>query len=222
MRVFWSVIDGLLLPAALVGLYFAHPSIRSDVRPGPSEPVTLERVSAMLSEEGIRHRVHPDGDCLIAGFRTRNYRDRDGDDGILVVVALEEDGELLKVFAPQCYSCAAGPHKDQVLAACMMISWRTKMVQFGYDPSDGEIRCSVDLPLEDATLTRRQLVRCVRGLVGLIDFYDPVVRHAMGTGEVRFPEEEQVRELLELLRRGLAPERRHEGGPDAASRLVRI
>ncbi|MGI9110157.1 MAG: hypothetical protein ACR2KA_09085 [Opitutales bacterium] len=43
------------------------------------------------------------------------------------------------------------------------------MVQFEYDAQDGEIRAIVEFPLEDVQLTSRQLMRCIHGLVKVMD-----------------------------------------------------
>jgi hypothetical protein len=43
------------------------------------------------------------------------------------------------------------------------------MLQWEYDPSDGEIRAIIEFPLEDSTLTERQFNRCLYSLVELVD-----------------------------------------------------
>ena len=43
------------------------------------------------------------------------------------------------------------------------------MLRYEYDPTDGEIRASIELPLEDAILTERQFNRCLSALIQLVD-----------------------------------------------------
>ena len=62
------------------------------------------------------------------------------------------------------------------------------MIQFEYDDSDGEIRAIIEFPLEDAELTRRQLLRAVQALVQIVDKYHPVIYKALREGVIEFDE----------------------------------
>jgi hypothetical protein len=55
------------------------------------------------------------------------------------------------------------------MQSLLQISLMSKMVQFEYDADDGEIRAIIEFPLEDAALTSRQLMRCIHGLVKVMD-----------------------------------------------------
>ncbi len=43
------------------------------------------------------------------------------------------------------------------------------MLRFEYNPCDGEIRCSIECPIEDRTITRRQFVRKLKAIPELLD-----------------------------------------------------
>lgn len=99
----------------------------------------------------------------------------------------------------------------------MEVQWQTKLIQFEYDRNDGEIRPIVEFPIEDSTLTARQLMRCILGLVEIIDNYYPVLRWALDEGVVEFPVEvpppptvdRMLETLLAAARSGqLTPEQR--------------
>ena len=110
------------------------------------------------------------------------------DQSLGLVVALLENGEYIKVFAPKAY--VVEEHRAPVFAlACAMIQWKTKMIQFEYDPSDGEVRPIIEFPLEDAELTQKQLLRCVSGIVQLVEEYDYVLREVQETGQIVFRED---------------------------------
>ena len=145
---------------------------------------TLPEASALLDSLGLAHRVTDRG-VIVFGVETERYRSPEGESGLTLVLALEEDGEYFKLYAPDAFS-ARGTHADAVLRACAMVQWRTKLIQFEFDESDGEVRAIVEFPLEDAGLTQRQLRRCVAGLVGLLEAYYPVIARAVETGEVSF------------------------------------
>ena len=59
-------------------------------------------------------------------------------------------------------------------------------MQYGYDPSDGEVVYSTDMWVADGTITEEQLFCMLRQLVSTLDDFHPVVLHAMETGEVDF------------------------------------
>jgi hypothetical protein len=141
---------------------------------------TVGYISGFLDDRDIKHEI--DEDVVKAWFETEHYTDKDGDHGIFVVIALEEDGEYIKIVAPMVYQATDNPHLRQLFQVLLMVSWFTKLVQFEYDHTDGEIRAIVEFPLEDAPLTERQLLRSIQGLVAIVDEADSVIRSAMDHG----------------------------------------
>ncbi len=71
----------------------------------------------------------------------------------------------------------------------MEVQWKTKLIQFEYDSSDGEIRPMIEFPIEDSRFTSKQMMRCIHGLLSLVDEYAPVINKAKETGLVDFPVE---------------------------------
>jgi len=157
---------------------------------------TLQKVADFLTHQELRFQANQERSHILTGFKTENYRDANGHQGVLIVIQLQENGEYLEILAPKCYTYPDGPHKEAVLQTCLMVSWKTKLVQFEYDPSDGEIRAVVEFPLEDAELTEKQLMRCVRGIAEIVDRFDPAIRKAMESGEITLPEQESPAELM--------------------------
>lgn len=156
----------------------------------------MERLESFLLAEKLKFRSHEAGH-IVVGFATRNYTAPSGNaatanrspadrpKGIAIAVRLSENGQYLECLAPGLYDLGTCRHRDVVLQALMAIMQRTKMVRFDWDPTDGEVRCSVECPLEDGSLTRRQFIRMLRALPEIIDDWDPVIRVAMETGELR-------------------------------------
>ena len=167
---------------------------------------SISELSAFLDQHEIKHRAQ-DENTIVTGFGgLDHYRDADGEPHIALVIRLEEDGEYVKVFAPNAYTVTledVGP----VLQACAMIQWRTKLVQFEYDASDGELRPIVEFPLEDAPMTARQLMRCVSGLVSLVDHFHPVLSRALADGDIVFDDGQASEvDMLGRLLGGYSPE----------------
>jgi len=116
---------------------------------------SLEQLSSLLDEMELKHHVEEEKGMIVASFGMKKYQDKGGNRTLLVFLHTEENGEFLKVVAPRVYQYMNGPHKLAVLQTCLMICWRTKMLQYEYDDTDGEIRAVIEFPLEDAELTRR-------------------------------------------------------------------
>jgi hypothetical protein len=96
----------------------------------------------------------------------------------------------------------------------LSISWETKMLQWEYDPSDGEIRAIIEFPLEDSTLTEKQFNRCLHGLVQIVDeMAMPRLNVVMETGKdpgdleagerLLLTLQEEAPGLLEMLERAM-------------------
>jgi len=65
------------------------------------------------------------------------------------------------------------------LQAALFVNFQSKMLQFEYDPRDGEIRAMVEFPLADSPLTEEQFFVAFYGLCALIEEYSPFIHHAM-------------------------------------------
>ena len=100
------------------------------------------------------------------------------------------------------------------------------MIQFEYDPSDGEIRAMVEFPIEDGKVTAKQLRRILGGFPYIVDEYDEMIRTAIEQGKFAPKKEDDdgIRELLSAMGE-LGPEglkelmeeikRRKQGGDGA-------
>lgn len=170
--------------------------------------ITIEDLGRTIEKvPGFRPRPGPFPGTTALIFATDHYEDPNGDKTLLVVIALEEDGEYIKIFAPLAMK-AKSRHTDDLLKACAMVQYKTKLVQFEYDADDGEVRPMVEWPIEDGTVTAKQIARAVNGLVALVDRFYPVLAQAAAKGKINFdllaPANQtgldpHVRELLEAL-----------------------
>ena len=176
---------------------------------------TIEQISEFLESEGIHFGA--DGNIIRTGFKTEKYRDPDGDEAVRIVISLEENGEFIKIVAPMVYKYPDGPHKAVLFQLLLMISWQTKMLQYEYDVSDGEVRAIIEFPLEDADLTKTQLMRCLRWIARATDKHHDEVVAAMTKGELpkpEEPEEEDMAQLWDEFQQFLDQRRRQQKGGD--------
>ena len=148
---------------------------------------TYDQIEEFLKAENLKYqrRKRDDSEHIALAYTTRQYLNSAKEKGITLVIRLLEEGGYFEVAAPGAYSCPTdSPHLLPVLQTILMVSWRTKIVQFEYDAKDGEIRPIIELPLEDALLTQRQMARCISSLLSLIEEYHPVIATALEHGRI--------------------------------------
>jgi len=139
---------------------------------------TYETICDFLDNREIHYDRHDNGAILVQ-FDTQKYRDLQGEANILIAVELEQDGRFLKIFVPNAFSYQEGPYKAVVLQAALFVNFQTKMLQFEYDPGDGEIRAMVEFPLEDSPLGEEQFFRAFHALLTLVEESSPFIHQAM-------------------------------------------
>lgn len=140
-------------------------------------PSTLDQIATFLTNKDLKFNREAERDMIVVPFRHEDQKP------LLIVVRLEENGEFLKIFAPKLFMYPDGPHKAALMQALLLTSWETKMPQWEYDPTDGEVRAIVEFPLEDAILTERQFARAFDGLIQLISRFYPRLKQVLETGE---------------------------------------
>ncbi len=148
--------------------------------------MTLDQITDLLDQLELTYQ-RQDGYVFLT-METQVYRDpeKNGNKALTLMIELMEDGEFFTLLAPRAYFVLGG-HQDAFLRACARVQWRTKLVQFEWDATDGEVRPIIELPLEDAALTRRQLQRCIFALCSIVDQYHEVLCRAATEGVVALP-----------------------------------
>jgi hypothetical protein len=180
----------------------------------------LQQIAKYLDKLGWEYRIEDEDDRIITGVEADNIED------FLIVVQLDEEGKFFRLFAPQVIvGVQHHPHKTAILQTMLSISWETKMLQWEYDPSDGEIRAIIEFPLEDSILTERQFNRCLTGLIQLVDSVAmPRLQAVMDTGHdpgnVELGErlllsiQEQAPGLLDLLEKAMEARKKRGSFPN--------
>lgn len=155
---------------------------------------TLDQIADYLNTIGWKYRVDRENHRILTGVYAENKEE------LLIVIQLDEGGEFFELFAPRVLSGVKDHrHKAAILQTMLCISWETKMLQWEYDPTDGEIRAIIEFPLEDSTLTERQFNRCLYSLIELVDEIAlPRLQAVMETGEDPGDLAEGERLLLKL------------------------
>lgn len=150
---------------------------------------TINELSEILDELKWKHKTKPneenkDEGTIYTGFPTETYLDKDGDKFINVVFLVQEHGELVKIITPQLYTCIHPGHRKAFFETAIRKSFEKKLCFYDYDHRDGEIRMVLDMPLEDARLTPKQVKRVVSSIVRLVDMNDSDLRSAVEEGRL--------------------------------------
>lgn len=137
---------------------------------------TLDQIAGFLTRRNIKFQRQDDRSMILVPYHEQKVG------RVAVVVRLEENGEFLKILAPKLFSYPEGPHKLPLLQTLLYTSWETKMLQWEYDTSDGEVRAIVEFPVEDALLTEKQFFRAFDGLVQMIYLFHGRIKQVIETG----------------------------------------
>jgi len=135
-----------------------------------------DQIAGFLTRRNLKFQRQDDRSMILVPYNDQKIG------RVTVVIRLEEDGEFLKIFAPNLFSYPEGPHKLPLLQTLLYTSWETKMLQWEYDTSDGEVRAIVEFPIEDAVLTEKQFFRAFDGLVQMIFLFHGRIKQVIETG----------------------------------------
>jgi len=114
---------------------------------------TLDHIQPIFVDADIKFDIETGGNLL----RTIWVRD---DASVTLLVFLLEQGELVQLRAPVLLSVEDDANKPLLFRAMLQMAYEMRLVQFEYDPNDGEVSTCIDIALEDSALTKSQLLRC--------------------------------------------------------------
>ena len=137
-----------------------------------------------LDETNMRYVLHEKTREPVISFSQKRYRNVNDKEIITIVISLSENGEYIKFFVPAAYYIPLDESAYAVLKSFAIIAWQVKMLDFEVDPDDGEVRPTIDFPIEDGTLTVKQLLRCMRCLSKLLDVFHPCIQYALARNKV--------------------------------------
>lgn len=172
----------------------------------------IEEIKSFLNEAKLNYKEYTGKNYIRTAFKTEKYIDTDGDQGIDIVISLEEEGEFVKIIVPRAYKFDVNLnsfHKMALFQTLLQISHMTKMIQFEYAIDDGEIWAIIEFPLEDARLTKNQLLRSVMSITRTLDEYHEMITDAIKHG-ITPESESQKRKAFEEFQRARRQQRRDE------------
>ncbi len=160
--------------------------------------IELSQVTDWLDSKGLRYKQaeqHPAAVHLMFG---------DDDFDGYVKIELEEDGELIQFYCNQIVDSAPLRVKDHehelhVLKHLLDLNYQEKFGTWEVDPSDGEVRFAVEIPLEDNTLTEKQFMRMLGRTLKTQENFEQI-NQILETGELPGGDESEAELLMKLLK----------------------
>jgi hypothetical protein len=150
-------------------------------------PMTLEEMGGQLRELDLVFQEHAETNEIGLSFATRHYVDQDGENNLLLMLQLIENGEFLRIFCPKMFRLKKPKHAVPLMRLLGAISRRMKMAHFDFDEKSGEVVYAWEFPLEDGQATPAQLRRLIMAPVVLADTYGQSIRKVIKTGEIQLP-----------------------------------
>lgn len=146
--------------------------------------ITEKELLNLLDHANLQYELHERTKEPVLLFHAYNYLNTSQQSLLMVVIQLSENGEYIKFFAPSAYYIENDESSYAVLRTFAIIAWRVKMVDFELDGNDGEVRPTIDFPLEDNDISIEQILRCCQSIAKIIDVMHPFIQHAIIQGTV--------------------------------------
>ena len=172
----------------------------------------LAFLAQCLDRRQWRYEADPAHSRILTGVKAENV------ESLMIIFQLTEEGRFLQLIIPQLLSVKDHVYKGVIFQTLLSISYQLKMIRFEYDPSDGEVRASIQLPLEDANLTETLFDRCLTGLIQMVDQQSmPRLKAVLATGNDPGPQNlasllagEMSAEMMTLLEQMLEAAKRQQ------------
>lgn len=99
-----------------------------------------------------------------------------------VFIQERNQGAWLDICVPKLLQVQDSVFKGVIFQTLLTHTYETAMVRYYYNPKDGSINASVDLPLLDMNLSERSLMFCLNLLVESLNDIMPRLRSVLATG----------------------------------------
>jgi len=164
--------------------------------------ITLEQISTWLTEKETNHKHDTDKGIII--FATGNSETTQSH-----FIRARENGELfswqMQILDSELDNIKIKDNQYllEILSHILYMNYNTKFGTWEFDPTDGDIRLVVEIPLEDAIMTEKQFSRIYGFMTANGQEGADAVRSIMKTGKAPLDSDEaadRIAQLEEMLR----------------------
>jgi len=160
--------------------------------------VELQTLSNWLNNMEIKHHMDTKDSKIFSGGNNDGNK-------IIVKIKLTENGEMFQIYSNLVIDDDLNElkikdheHAGLVLQQMLKINYEEKFGTWEFDPTDGEVRFAVEIPLEDAVMTENQFQRIFKHVFNSADNFG-ILTKILETGELPADEEDSITDLLEAM-----------------------
>ena len=126
-------------------------------------PTSLSQCAQSLAEEGVRHHVDHEEQAIRVAFVTRHYRNLRGERLAIVRIETPDDGHRFRVSLGRAF--AVGADANASCGRLCRLAADTPLIGIEFDADHEDLRLVAEMPIEDGSLSRLQLLSMVDRLV---------------------------------------------------------
>lgn len=176
--------------------------------------IPVEAIQGYLLRAGLKFAINDQGNNgqFMLTFETRRYRNPSGENSLMVVVTVSDNGHHLEVAAVNAYSANDAKNVGTLCEYLMGQNYALKLLRWELDRCDGEIRALADAAPVDGGITYEAFMRMLMMFPVVLDSLHTSIAKVMATAKLPVPVRTDKR-LRSLVQRA--------GGIDALEKLVR-
>lgn len=136
---------------------------------------TRNEIVEMISAAGYNFNAEGDHEIYVWIDGMKTYRDRSGNDIALVILNLFASVNNIQIFSPSCFAVPDDPEREGLFfKACTILNWKSTLCKYKYEPVFGLFEAVVDYPIDDYTMTQKQLITCINELIYMLNLSYPL------------------------------------------------
>lgn len=126
-------------------------------------PTSLSECAQALAAEGVRHHVDAEEQVIRVVLLTDHYRNLRGERLAIVRIEVPDEGHRCRVSMERAFAPGADP--DVGCGRLCRLAAATPLVGVEFDAERADLRLVAEMPVEDGSLTRLQLLSMVDRVV---------------------------------------------------------
>ena len=179
---------------------------------------SVKEIAGFMEARGWKFETVEDQGFVRVILATEKYVDSQGEQSVLLIVEVMDEGKSWRAFIPKLYTIEDGPNSVALMKAFLYCTFMSKFAAWEVDLESGDVQISVRGILSDGSLTQAQFDRTVEHLGWAVDYYHQMIVEAKETGVLNPPVDESPVEALCRRIASLSPagQDRVKAGIDAA------
>lgn len=159
---------------------------------------SIEQVEAFLEAEDVPFTRTENALKVVCGMRSF-VSHHTGDHAMEMFLDVSDSGESIEIYCPRLYDLRLAVNPGAVCELLMSLNYQSRMLVWELNRSDGEIRVTVGLAIEDGELAPGTLRQILSIVPKAVDYWHSTIARAISTGELPPPAPSRYEPRLEDL-----------------------